>query len=128
MEVTIDTHALVWYLDSSLNDRLSALALQTIEDAETVGRIHLSVIVLAEILHLSQKGRINLDYSAFYRQIADSDPYVIESLTPEVLTIAVGLKGLELHDRIILATAIHTQSALISKDIELQNYPANVIW
>lgn len=128
MEITIDTHALVWYLDSALSSKLSPLAFQTIEKAETKGTIFISVIVLAEMLHLSEKGRINLNFKDFYSKIKDSSAYSIYSLTPSIIEQAVKYQGLELHDRIILATAVYSNSNLISKDVKLREFSGRVIW
>lgn len=46
----------------------------------------------------------------------------------ELLDIVKTIHGLELHDRLILATAIYTNSVLVSKDREIQKTGINVIW
>ena len=63
MEITIDTHALIWYLDKSLNQKLSTKALDTIKKAEKDGIIYIPIIVLFEILYLIEKGRINQNFN-----------------------------------------------------------------
>jgi len=45
-----------------------------------------------------------------------------------LLKIAISLQGLEIHDRLILATAIMTDSILVSKDMTIRAKGVNVIW
>lgn len=49
MAITIDTHVLIWYVDKSLNDKLSKKALSTLEDFEGNSFIYVPVIVLMEL-------------------------------------------------------------------------------
>jgi len=46
------------------------------------------------------------------------------------LRVAMPLKGLELHDRLILATAIMTDSTLVSKDraMKVRSFGIAVVW
>ncbi|MFH0925542.1 MAG: PIN domain-containing protein [bacterium] len=128
MAITLDTHTLSWYLEGS-NSKLSEKALKAIKEAERDDIIYISIIVLMELLHLIEKGRINLSFKKIISLIEENDHYNVVDFNMELLDIVEELKGLEAHDRIILATAILTESALISKDKEIRNYQGiNIIW
>lgn len=128
MEVTVDTHTLLWYTDEQLQSRLSAVARERLDAAETTGIIYVPIIVLTEILHLTEKRRIHGRFENIYEDIRSSINYRIVPFTAEVLHIAVRLKQLETHDRIILATALQVKAPLISKDESLRKYSAEVVW
>ena len=128
MEVTFDTHTLIWFLDRDQHSKLSSQALAALRESEATGRILVPVIALAELLHISEKRRIAVHFPDLHSLISRSENYSIVPLTEPILSAALNLTGLELHDRLILATAIHTQAPLVSRDAELRQYAANVIW
>ena len=128
MAITIDTHAFVWYLDKGLNKKLSKKALYFIEEAEKNDIIYIPIIVLVELLYLIEKGRVNLSFSKILTKIEYSYNYQIIPLDVGIVKIAKKIKGLETHDRLILAVARETNTKLISKDRELRDSDRNVIW
>lgn len=128
MEITIDTHALLWYMDKSLNNKLSSVAFNTIQKAEEAGIIYISVITLVEILHLIEKGRINQDFKFILKSIESNDICRIIPLDITIIKELESIKGIEAHDRIIIATSKITNSSLVSKDEIIRNYYSNVIW
>jgi PIN domain nuclease of toxin-antitoxin system len=128
-KITIDTHSLVWFLDKDLQHRLSNKALNAIREATATGVVYVPTIVLIETLDLVEKGRVNLSFDNLVMDIEESENYQIVSFDVEVLRLARPLKGLDIHDRLILATAIMTDSGLVSKDREiLRKYGIHVIW
>ncbi len=57
LRAVADTHAIIWYIFADA--RLSATARETIESAAAAGdQIAFSSITLAEIVYLSEKGRL----------------------------------------------------------------------
>lgn len=128
MEITIDTHSLVWYLDKDLNKKLSNRALSTIKKAEKDGIIYISVIVLVEMLYLIEKNRINFNFEDLLLKFKKNSAYKIIPLDILILKEIENLKGLETHDRIILATAKMTNTSLVSKDDTIRNNSQNIIW
>jgi PIN domain nuclease of toxin-antitoxin system len=127
-KVTLDTHSLVWFLDKDLESRLSKRALQTIRKATETGIVYIPTIVLIETLYLTEKGRVNLSFDSFISAIRESENYKIVPFDTELLEAAIPLKGLEIHDRLILATSILTSSVLVSKDKKIKAKDVNVVW
>ena len=60
MNYVADAHAIIWYfIDDS---RLSQNARQAFEQTITAGVIIIPTIVLAEIMYISQRGRISMTF------------------------------------------------------------------
>jgi PIN domain nuclease of toxin-antitoxin system len=128
MEITLDTHSLLWYLDENLNNKLSEKAFNAIKKAEEHGIIYISIITLVEILYLIEKGRISYSFNFILKTLEESEIYCIIPLDINVLQEIENLKGLETHDRIILSTAKATNSILISKDETIRNNYQETLW
>ncbi|GJQ47608.1 MAG: PIN domain-containing protein [Candidatus Jettenia sp.] len=128
MEITLDTHTFIWYLDKSLNNKLSQKALKTIQEAEGSYTIYLPIIVLMEILYLIEKGRVNVSFHKLLSNLEKSSNYEIVSFDTRLLKIVETIRGLEVHDRLILATALVTGSSLVSNDREIHAKGIKVIW
>jgi PIN domain nuclease of toxin-antitoxin system len=128
-DITIDTHILLWYLDRDFNERLSSEALERIKRAEASGTIYVSMIVLIESLACIEKGLFNLSFNRLLAGIEESETYKIVPLDTEVLKFGVSIRGLSLHDRFILATAMRVNTVLVSKDRDiLAKYGVHVVW
>jgi len=127
-DITLDTHTLLWYLDSDYNNRLSNTAFEVISEAELSGTIYVPIISLAEALHQIDKQRFNITWDGLISSIRNNEAYKIVPLNEDVLYKSVSLKGLEIHDRLIVATALVTDSTLVSKDKEIRATGLNVIW
>lgn len=128
MAITLDTHVLIWYFDKTLNKKLSGKALQKIKEAEKNSILYIPIIVLMEILYLTEKGKLNLSFTKLVTKIENSSNYEIVPFDTELLHIAKDLQRLEAHDRLILATALIKKTYLISKDRELRNTGHDIIW
>jgi len=127
--VTVDTHTLVWFLDKTLKaKRLSAKALEVIRESEKHGVIYVSAISLMEIVDLSEKGRISVSFQSVLSLIDTNEAYKVIPVNNELVKVAIPLQGLEIHDRLIMATALITDSVLLSKDKEIRATGLNVIW
>ena len=127
--ITIDAHALVWYLHELSRKFLSKKALKTIMLAENEGFIYVPSVVMLEILRLIEKGKFPLSFSNLLSSIEQSEAYKLIALDNESLksTYEVDSK-LELHDRVIVATAIMTDTELVTKDLLISNAYSRVIW
>jgi len=127
-DITMDTHTMLWYLESDYNDRLSERALDAISKAELLGKIYVPIITLAEALHQIDKGKFNITFDKLISNIRNNEAYEIVPFDEKILEKAVSLKGLEIHDRLIVATALVNKCILVSKDRELRASGLNVIW
>jgi len=110
-----DTHPLVWYfLD---DESLSSNALNAFQRSEREGIIIVPAVVLAEVMFIAKKGRIALSFEETLRLIEESENFEVAPLDVAILKIADKIEAdLEMHDRIIVATALHYEATLITKD------------
>jgi len=138
--ITIDTHALLWYLDMGQNKKLSMLALQAIADAEHSGIIYVPAIVIMETFRIIEKGRFSLRSKAnapqnsrqqamsFLSMIENHRSYQIVAVHANLMRAAIPFSGLKIHDRLIAATAVLTDTALVSRDRDIAATGARVLW
>ena len=127
-KITVDAHSLVWFLDADLKYKLSDSALKAIRKAQEESLVYIPIIAIMEIVYLIERGRINTSFDNFMSAIELNRNFQIIPLNTELLKIAISLQGLEIHDRLILATAIMTDSILVSKDMTIRAKGVNVIW
>jgi PIN domain nuclease of toxin-antitoxin system len=127
-----DTHSALWYLLK--NPRLSNLARKFIDDAAAAGdEIAISPISLAEILYLTEKGRLPLSaYSDLKGALADHE-YVIEEapFTSEIVDVmrTVPRDSIpDMPDRIVAATAVYLGVPVISRDGRIRAPNVRTIW
>jgi PIN domain nuclease of toxin-antitoxin system len=132
LRAVADTHAVIWYLFA--DERLSATARTMIEEAAAGGdQIAFSSITLAEIIYLSEKGRIDPATLDRLLTAVDSEDAVLVEV-PFDRHVAQALREVErtqvpdLPDRIIAATALHLDLPLISRDGKIQLADVNTIW
>ena len=127
-----DTHTLIWYLYD--DPRLSSGARTMIEDTVTSGdQVALSSISLAEIVYLTEKGRIVSDVIS--RLIAELDaPHSSLVEVPVDRTCIECLRRVprtdvpDLPDRIISATALYPKVPVISRDHKIQTSVVSTVW
>ena len=132
LRAVADTHAAIWYIFA--DERLSATARTMIEEAAADGdQIAFSSITLAEIVYLSEKGRIDpATLDRLLTAVDSEDAVLIE--VPFDRHVAQALRKVErsqvpdLPDRIIAATALHLGLPLISRDGKIQLADVNTIW
>ena len=132
LKTVLDTHVLIWYLYG--DNRLSKLARQTIEEIEKNGdTAAFSSISLAEIVYLSEKGRISPQaLERLLMAIGKENSLLIE--IPFERNIAVTLQNIDrseipdLPDRIIAATALYLGVSLISRDKKIRLSKIDTIW
>lgn len=123
-----DTHSLVWYFNDS--PRLSGKALKAFENTVENGSIIIPTIVLAEIMYIAKRGRIEMTFSETVEKIEEMENFEIAPLDMDILKIAdkIGYE-LEMHDRLITATAIFFKAPIITKDQKIKDSGlCKVIW
>jgi len=115
MDYVSDTHSIVWYFTE--DPRLSEAAIKAFDGTMTEGVIIVPSVVLAEIMFISRKGRITLTFEESLRKIEECENIQIASLDVEILRIADKIQvDMEMHDRLIVATALHFGATLITRD------------
>ena len=128
MNYVADAHAIVWYFID--DPRLSQTARQVFEQTITAGVIIIPTIVLAEIMYISQKGRISLTFEETLSYIEMYENFHIAALELDILKIAASISAdLEMHDKLIVATTLHFDAHLITKDEQItQSKIVNTVW
>jgi PIN domain nuclease of toxin-antitoxin system len=126
--ITIDAHSLIWYVHKDSNVKLSKKAFDIICEAEKDGTIYVPIIALMEILWLIERGKYNISFDSLKDALKRNIAFEIVPLTYELMELSEGLKGVELHDRVIVATAIMTDTELITKDLAISKAYNRVIW
>jgi len=125
-----DTHPFLWYLVGETR-RLGPAAREAFDQAEA-GRavIVIPAIVLAESLHVSEKGRMKFKFERVLEMIESALNYRIYPLDLPVIRTASDLKGVsEIHDRIIVATAKRLEMELITDDEEIRTSgKVRIVW
>lgn len=132
LRAVADTHAIIWYVYD--DPRLSATARVTIEEAAAAGdRIGFSAITLAEIVYLSEKGRIHPELFGRLLTALDWPGAVLQEL-PFDRAVATVMLAVErdrvpdLPDRIIAATAQLYEVPVISRDRQIALSGLPTIW
>ena len=128
MDYVTDTHSLVWYFTE--DRRLSENAYAAFEETIEVGSIIVSTIVLAELMYICQKGRISLTFSETLARLEEYDNFEIVPLDIDTLRVANNISAdLEMHDKLIMATALYLDIPLITKDEQIREVDiVNIIW
>lgn len=124
-----DTHAFLWYL--SEDPRLGKRAKSRFDLAEKgKGTIAVPTIVLAESLHVLEKKKYAIKFKSILDRIEAGYNYLPVPLDIKIIRRIETLKKLDdLHDRIIVASALLMGAELITKDAKIKNSRyVKVIW
>lgn len=132
LRAVADTHAVLWYLYD--DPRLSPAARATLEEAAAAGdQVGFSAITLAEIVYLSEKGRIAPE--ALERVLAAlEEPGVVLRELPTDRAVIALLPTItreevpDLPDRLIAATARRYGVPLLSRDRRIRLAGLETIW
>lgn len=123
----LDTHSLVWYFLKRKTLSLKAEdTIRKVFEGKATGII--SIMVILEAFYVSMKEKV-FDFSRFLEVLDNSNIRIIP-FDKNVLAKTLLLpKGPDIHDRIIVATAIITNSKLVTKDKVLRSlFPLETIW
>jgi PIN domain nuclease of toxin-antitoxin system len=91
--------------------------LQAFEETIQDGMVFVPAVVLAEIMFIAKKGRITLTFEETLQRIEEYDNFDVAPLDVDVLKIADQTElDMEMHDRLIVATALYFNATLITKD------------
>lgn len=120
MDYVTDTHSLVWYFTE--DSHLSKRALKVFEGTIKKGLIIIPAVVLAEVMFIAKKGKIILTFEETLKRIETYENFDIAPLDIEILKVADKIEAdLDLHDKLIVATALYHDAALITKDQRIKD-------
>jgi PIN domain nuclease of toxin-antitoxin system len=115
MDHVTDTHSIVWYFTD--DPRLSRRALDVFEKTIREGVIIIPTVVLAEIMYIAGKGKITLTFDETLQKIDSYENFIVAALDVQILKVAEKIKvDLEMHDKLIAATALYYNASLITRD------------
>ena len=116
MNYVLDTHVLIWYFIGS--ERLKRRAKEAIDDCINIGvKLLVPTIVLSEALDIAEKKKVEFDFQEMYHLISDNPAFEIIGFTTTIFNETLKIKDIqEIHDRIIVATAIFYSADIITKD------------
>jgi PIN domain nuclease of toxin-antitoxin system len=127
-----DTHAALWYVFG--DPRLSASAKSVFETAASSRhKIVVSVISLAEVVYLVEKGRLSATaYADLQRALHDFDHVLQEApVTAEIIDAMRDVPRVEIPDmpdRIVAATALYFGVPAISRDGRIRASNIQTVW
>ncbi|TYR34934.1 type II toxin-antitoxin system VapC family toxin [Mesorhizobium microcysteis] len=131
--IVIDTHVLLWWVAGDTS-RLSAAAVDALDDAGHGGAIRASAISAWEITLLHDRGRIGLSIDArkWLGEVEASGRVKFVPLDNEIAILGARL-GPDFHkdpaDRFIAATSQKLSVPLVTADEKIRNYPQiRTIW
>ena len=119
MVYVLDTHPLTWFIEQ--DRRLSVTAQSVMQNLQA--QFVIPTMVLVEIRHLEMKGRIPTNLAAVYQKFIHNRNCLVQALDEDVVSMIP--TGLDIHDSIIVATAIFYRdvlqqpAALITKDTKI---------
>lgn len=120
MNYVPDTHALVWYFTS--DKRLSKKAFRAFEETIREGLIIVPAMVLAEVMYIAKKGRVQLSFAETLEKIENYENFEISPLNADILRVADNLViDMEMHDKLIVATTLYFDATLITKDQQIKD-------
>lgn len=128
MNYVTDAHTIVWYFMD--DPRLSQNARRAFDETIAAGVIIIPTIVLAEIMYISQKGRISITFEETLSYLEMYENFRVAALEIDILKVAASIdRDLEMHDKLIVATALYFNAHLITKDEQItQSRVVNTVW
>ena len=122
-KIVVDSHTLFWFLSG--NPKLSRKAEDGIKSAKEVV---VPSIVLMEILYILEKNNLSSRFIEILSELKVRR-YLVYPLDVEIITQTLFFSSeLEMHDRIIVATAQMFDCPLISKDREIKKIYPKIVW
>jgi PIN domain nuclease of toxin-antitoxin system len=121
-----DTHAFVYYLLNRLPIKVDKIFTLAELEKET---ILIPPICLAECLYLSECGKVVIPFQDVLHRLKTSKSFRVPPMNIKIIDCMVDVKLSELHDRIVVATALTYNCKLISKDEKIaQSKIVDVVW
>jgi PIN domain nuclease of toxin-antitoxin system len=130
MPYVTDTHSIIWHMTE--NPKLSNKAKLAFEKADNgQDEIFIPCITFFELLYLTEKQKLAIDFENFIEIVSSSKNYKIEPLCLRIIEKSRMIPKDEISDpwdRIIAATSMHLGFPLITRDKSLQKIGLEIIW
>ena len=128
MEYLADTVAIIRHFAKT--GVIGKKAKQILRDADAgKNTIYISVISIVEIMYLAERNKISISLEEVKKQLNESDNYQVVDLSLDVIEVAKMTQGLELHDRLIVATGKYLAIPILTSDLLISNSNLiDVIW
>ena len=128
MEFLADTVAIIRYFTKY--GRIGKKAKEIFKSADKGENvIWISVISLVEVMYLAERNKISLDLRELKLSLEGLDNYKIIDLYIDIVLIADKIKDLELHDRLIVASAKYLGISILTSDKKIiDSGEIKVVW
>lgn len=115
MQYLADTVAIVRHFAKT--GKIGKAAKQILQEADKgENTIFISIISIVEVLYLSERNKIPINFEELRDKILPLDNYKIVDLDFDIVETAKTIKGLELHDRLIVSTSLFLNTPLLTSD------------
>lgn len=128
MQYLADTVAIIRHFANV--GKIGKAAKLILQDADSgKSAIWISIISIVEILYLSERNKIPLNFQDLRRKLLPLDNYRIVDLDFDIVETAKTVQGLELHDRLIVSTSLSLNVPILTSDqIIKDSGQVDVIW
>lgn len=128
MQYLADTVAIIRHFANV--GKIGKAAKLILQDADSgKSAIWISIISIVEILYLSERNKIPLNFQDLRRKLLPLDNYRIVDLDFDIVETAKTVQGLELHDRLIVSTSLYLNVPILTSDqIIKDSGQVDVIW
>ena len=115
MQYLADTVAIIRHFASvGKIGKVAKLILQEADKGKNT--IFISIISIVEILYLSERNKIPLNFEDMRTRLLHLDNYRIVDLDFDIVETAKRVQGLELHDRLIVSTSLALNIPILTSD------------
>jgi len=129
MPYVTDTHSLVWHMTD--DPKLSREAKEIFQSADRAEEtVYIPCIAFFELVYLTEKRRIGPEFDRFLQLVASSKNYKVEPLCLPIIEKSRQVPRESVTDpwdRLIVATSVHLNFPLITRDKSLRNLGLRVI-
>ena len=128
MEYLADTVAIIRHFAKT--GVIGKRAKQILRNADAgKNTIYVSIISIVEIMYLAERNKIPINLEEVKEQLNESDNYQVVDLSLDIIEVAKPIQGLELHDRLIVATGKYLAIPILTSDLLISNSNLiDVIW
>lgn len=119
MKFVTDTHTLLWYLQDS--PRLGGASKRMFDEGRGSRWVVIPTIVLAELLYISRKLVMPVPFDKIMKSLEKDKRFEIYPLSTPIIQESVPLvRQFEIHDALIVSTALHLDIPLMTHDGEVR--------